>query len=72
MRFKSNHDKVCSAKKIVVNMHQVHEFSRKISFSAFPNRRVCIKQNRPRVVPLSTKQTYHIVAQVRVLGIFIW
>lgn len=39
MRFKSNHDKVCSAKKIVVNMHQVHEFSRKISFSAFPKQK---------------------------------
>lgn len=39
MRFKSNHDKVCSAKKIDVNMHQVHEFSRKISFSAFPKQK---------------------------------
>lgn len=66
MRFKSNHDKVCL-------QHQTHSSDSQI----FPqNRLFCFPKTEEftqnRVVPLSTKQTYLIVAKVRVLGIFIW
>lgn len=69
MRFKSNHDKVCSAKKIDVNMHQVHEFSRKISFSAFPKQK---SLHKTKIELFLFQQNRLIVAEVRVLGIFIW
>lgn len=69
MRFKSNHDKVC--------LQQKNSCKHASDSQIFPqNKLFCFPKTEEftqnRVVPLSTKQTYLIVAQVRVLGIFIW